>query len=323
MPQFSRMIAPRPTTRAGHFALGVLLVAAASGGCRRETPDTVEVRPLSPSKTAAPLPSHPAPAAAEPAPAGPTVRVAEESSRAPAAATSAPDGLVRVPAGSVVIDGKRIQVDAFAIDRTEVTVEAYARCVAAKKCKPAASDDRACNWPARKKKGKYPINCVTVKQAKTFCEQNGQQLPTVAQWQLAAGGPEARPYPWGDALPSNIAAAEPVNGRFTPGPARHNLCWVGDSTDDAKYPTGTCPVGSYPSGNTPSGIADLAGNVAEWTSTSVTQAHGSVEFVIKGGGYDYDRLGRLEVGVADSLAFDDEFYVTDVGFRCVTAAGAR
>jgi formylglycine-generating enzyme required for sulfatase activity len=91
---------------------------------------------------------------------------------------------------------------------------------------------------------------------------------------------------------------------------------------ESEYPTGTCPVGSYTAGNTPSGIADLAGNVAEWTGTSIKQPHGSVEYLIKGGGYTFDKLGRLEVAVEDSAAFDDEHQAADVGFRCVTRKAA-
>jgi iron(II)-dependent oxidoreductase len=191
----------------------------------------------------------------------------------------------------------------------------------AKKCSPAAQDDLACNWQKRKTKGTHPINCVTVKQAKQYCEQNDQRLPTVAEWQLAAGGPEGRYYPWGAAHPSNMWVTELAESEeYAPGPARHDLCWIGDNTAAGEtYPTATCKVGSFPGGNTPSGIADLAGNVAEWTSTTVKQPHGTVEYLVKGGSYKFDPLGRLHVAVQDSEAFDDEHQACDIGFRCVTA----
>jgi sulfatase-modifying factor enzyme 1 len=193
-----------------------------------------------------------------------------------------------------------------------------------KKCSPAASDDIACNWPKRKAKGEHPINCVTVEQAEAYCAYESARLPTVAEWQLAAGGPEKRPYPWGSTHPSNIQVTEPpAGGAYGPGAARHYLCWSGDGTDREKYPTWTCPVGSFPAGNTPSGISDLAGNVAEWTSTTVKLPHGPVHHVIKGGGYNFDGLGRLEVAVEDSETHGSGHQAPDVGFRCVTGTKAE
>lgn len=98
------------------------------------------------------------------------------------------------------MDGERIDVASFAIDRTEVTTGSYAGCVAEKKCSPASSDDLACNWPKRESMTDHPINCVTVEQAKTYCAQGGQRLPTAAEWQLAAGGPEG-----GGAIPGTTS----------------------------------------------------------------------------------------------------------------------
>jgi formylglycine-generating enzyme required for sulfatase activity len=247
----------------------------------------------------------------------PTVNPAARQSTVPV--TSAAK-VIDVPAGSVTVDDKRTPVSAFAIDRTEVTVEAYARCVTAKNCSPAGQDDIACNWPDRKVKAAHPINCVTVKQAKAYCEWMGQRLPTAAEWQLAAGGPEKRYYPWGASQPSNLWVTELAEGEdYAPGPARHNLCWVGDDTAKGeKYPTSTCKVGSFPAGNTPLGIADLAGNVAEWTSTTKKLAGGH-RYSVKGGGYNFDPLGRLQVAVADETLQDDEHFAPDVGFRCAAA----
>lgn len=231
--------------------------------------------------------------------------------------------VVDVPAGGVTIDGNPVSVGAFAMDRTEVTVAAYAQCVAAKKCSPAGQDDIACNWPDRKSKAQHPINCVTVKQAMKYCEWNDQHLPTAPEWQLAAGGSEKRYYPWGAAHPSNMWITDLAEGEeYQPGPARHHLCWVGDGTAKGeKYPTSTCKVGSFPAGNTPSGIADLAGNVAEWTSSTKKRA-GSIRYSVKGGGYNFDPLGRLKVAVEDELLHDDEHFAPDIGFRCATAKPA-
>jgi formylglycine-generating enzyme required for sulfatase activity len=299
------------------------MVVSTLGGCNSASkPAAIESEPTSAANRPEPIVAAPAHAAEDNV--HTQTHPSKTSPPVPKVAVASTAESVAVPAGTVAIDGKSIAVAAFAIGRTEVTTEAYARCVAEKKCSPAASDDIACNWPKRKAKGKHPINCVTVEQAEAYCEYESERLPTVAEWQLAAGGPEKRHYPWGSTHPSNIQVTEPpAGGAYGPGAARHYLCWSGDGTDREKYPTWTCPVGSFPAGNTPSGISDLAGNVAEWTSTTVKLPHGPVHHVIKGGGYNFDGLGRLEVAVEDSETHGSGHKAPDVGFRCVTGTKAE
>jgi formylglycine-generating enzyme required for sulfatase activity len=134
-------------------------------------------------------------------------------------------------------------VAGFSLDETEVTVSAYLACVAANRCKPTI-DAPDCN-ASDKEKGNHPINCVTFGDAKTYCEWVDKRLPTEAEWELAArGGKQQRRYPWGNAAPAN------------------QLCWHRGGSSER----GTCPVGSLPAGNTPEGLADMAGNVWEWTT---------------------------------------------------------
>ena len=112
------------------------------------------------------------------------------------------------------------------------------------------------------------------------------RLPTSEEWKFAAGGSGKRDYPW--------LAGEPDDER-----ANFEMR-VGRVT----------PVGLFPRGNSPEGIADLAGNVWEWTSSD----YDKTSKVIRGGAFD-DGAGALRAGVRirDHPGGRDR----RSGFRCV------
>lgn len=140
-----------------------------------------------------------------------------------------------------------VTVSGFWLDRTEVTVAAYDRCAAAGRC--AASGVR--RGDPRFDAPALPVTHVRWEDAATYCEAVGGRLPTEAEWERAARGPERRTYPWG----ALYGARRSNHGSFGP-----------DPTDERDGHRGPAPVGSYPSGRTPDGVLDLAGNVAEWVA---------------------------------------------------------
>ena len=101
-------------------------------------------------------------------------------------------------------------------------------------------------------RGDHPVVQVAYDDASAYCAWLGLELPSEAQWERAArGGLEAAAYTWGDA--PEVAGQRLAN------------FWHGDFPWRADPGYGsTAPVGSYPGNGY--GLADMAGNVWEWTS---------------------------------------------------------
>jgi len=216
-----------------------------------------------------------------------------------------PVAMVAIPAGTFDMGAKdgapdeqpvhSVRVEAFEMDRTEVTVEAYGACLRAGKCTPPATLEY-CNW-GQNGVGSHPINCVSWYQAKAFCEYAGKRLPTEEEWEFAARGTDGRTYPWGSGAPSG------------------QLCW--NRWDSATK--STCAVGSFSSGDSPFGVQDMAGNVWEWTASGYSRDYSKKReertFVCRGGSWDSNH--EKSVGSARRLKFTPDYYGMNLGFRCV------
>lgn len=154
------------------------------------------------------------------------------------------------PVHPVVLDG-------FWLDPTEVTNAQYRRCVEAGACsspRQSSSDTRQAYY-GDSAYDDYPVVHVTWGQGDAYCRWAGGRLPTEAEWEWAARGPEGRRYPWGEEYDGTRLNSCDVNCGYE---------WAEDAFDDGYGDT--APVGSYPDGASWCGALDLAGNVWEWTA---------------------------------------------------------
>lgn len=154
-------------------------------------------------------------------------------------------------------------LDAFWIDKYEVTNKQYHDCM----------DAGVCTEPHRigsytypdyfnnSAYDAYPVVWVTWFQATDYCEWAERRLPTEAEWEKAARGPDGLKYPWGnDPYTADKANICDVNCTRT-----HSLIEFDDGYPDL------APVGSFPAGVSPYGALDMAGNAWEWNSTEIRE----------------------------------------------------
>jgi formylglycine-generating enzyme required for sulfatase activity/serine/threonine protein kinase len=210
--------------------------------------------------------------------------------------TSCPEGMVFVAPGSFYMGAEdkdadddekpphQVKLSGFCIDKTEVTVAAYAECTTKGKCLRAGEEnkdpqlelhatkaqiavyDTLCNIREPEKRATHPINCVDWHQAQAYCKFKGGRLPTEAEWEYAARGSDGRRYPWGD--------APPAAGHFN---ACDKDCFAFEKLKGLPEPQALFPkasdgwatiaaVGSFPEGKSFFGLDDMVGNVYEWVA---------------------------------------------------------
>lgn len=214
-----------------------------------------------------------------------------------------------------------VAVDAFWLDKFEVSNAQYQDCVAAGHCSPpkeSGSNTRS-SYLDDPDYANYPVINVNWYQAVAYCTWAGARLPSEAEWAYAARGPDSLLYPWGNKFDGQ----------------KLNYCDINCSLihADKEYAGGfddgfedTAPIGHYPEGASWVGALDMQGNVWEWVWDwhALYEGHEWLDHpnsypeetfrVLRGGSWD-------TVGGHARAAFRNWFlpdaYKDSIGFRCV------
>ncbi|MDZ4764143.1 MAG: SUMF1/EgtB/PvdO family nonheme iron enzyme, partial [Chloroflexota bacterium] len=180
----------------------------------------------------------------------------------------------------------------FWLDRVEVSNQQFARLGG-----QAALES---TWT----RAQRPRENLTWYEARDYCARRGGRLPTEAEWEYAARGPDNPLYPWGDLVVNN------------------NMTFIANSGGQ------TTDVGSRTTGRSWIGALDMSGNVWEWTNTLSARnfvypyrAYDGREAsdidgtrVIRGGSLNSYETGGVQP--YNRTAADAAGYAYDIGVRC-------
>ncbi len=222
-----------------------------------------------------------------------------------------------------------VRLDAFYIDKYEVSVSQYAaflnelgsylQACSRRDCTlprerigytnyliEETADDGSSRFYAMEGFEDYPANHISWYGAVAYCEYVGGRLPTEAEWEYAARGTDGRLYPWGSDPPNAFVAV-----------------YMSQSYDDLK------PVDALPDGASPFGALSMAGSMWEWTADwyDATYYDRSPTFnptgpstgltkTARGGAWPNNNEAD-RIRAANRLALDPTFISATVGFRCV------
>ncbi|MCA9943254.1 MAG: SUMF1/EgtB/PvdO family nonheme iron enzyme [Anaerolineales bacterium] len=223
-----------------------------------------------------------------------------------------PEGMVLIPGGSFLMGSETgepneqpehpVTLDPYFIDLFEVNNEKYQACVAEGGCTQAnlRNSFRRSGYRDDPTFANYPVIGVTWDQATAYCTWAGGRLPTEAEWEFAASGPDNFTWPWGNEFDANLSAASSLD---------------------------TEPVDDFPAGASPFNVFNMAGNVNEWVQdrfdgnfyanspeTNPVNLESGSNRIYRGGSFDNTNGAFFTTSrryVVSANTFD-----VDIGFRC-------
>ena len=202
---------------------------------------------------------------------------------------------------------RTLALDAFAIDRYEVTNFQYQEFVDATGHRKSGPPSRYAKNMSKMRGINQPVVYVSWEDAEAYCHWKGKRLPTEAEWEKAMRGTDGRLWPWGN--------VEQPNGA--------NWARVQDGHDVS------ASVGTVLTDKSPYGVMDGAGNVMEWAADWYAERyfeeapernppgpdHG-VFRVLRGGGY---ATTGADIRITSRSKMVSDFRDETIGFRCAVA----
>jgi formylglycine-generating enzyme required for sulfatase activity len=206
---------------------------------------------------------------------------------------------------------REIFLDAFMIDRYEVTNAQYAAFVSSTGHRKSGPPSRYAKNMEKMRGMNQPVVYVSWDDAQAYCHWKGGRLPTEAEWEKAMRGTDGRLWPWGSVE--------------VPGGA--NWARVDDGFEV------TAPVGRFKSDTSPFGVMDGAGNVIEWVEdwyqenayaegpekNPVSPEHGTFR-VLRGAGYT---SSGSDLRITSRSKMMPDFRDETIGFRCARSVDIK
>jgi len=216
--------------------------------------------------------------------------------------------LVAVPGGPFLMGynfadnpEREVTVGDFWIYSTKVTNDQYALCVQLGKCDPPKEEDSPTYGDSRFVK--FPVTGVTHTQASAYCSFVHGRLPTEAEWEKTARGPDGNLFPWGNGAPSCTL----LNYKF----CKSKTSWVNEYKDGVSYYS----------------AFDMSGNVREWVADWYDPTYNvdspqsdplgpeiGEKRSVRGSSYQDSADPSLS---AHRFSLGPEETLPDLGFRCV------
>lgn len=200
---------------------------------------------------------------------------------------------------------RKIHVKGFYIDAHEITQGQYKKFVDDAHHPPPVDWENGTFPPGQESS---PVHSVSWSDARAYAGWAGKRLPTEEEWEKAARGGDLRAFPWGDEANGEMAQL-------------WEAAW-----GKAKGPQ---PIGRFKFDRSPYGVADMAGNLAEWTASTfeyegvITQGRtweessSGTEIILKGGNWSSP---IAEAKISRKVFHPPDEISNGIGFRCAKDA---
>jgi formylglycine-generating enzyme required for sulfatase activity len=204
---------------------------------------------------------------------------------------------------SSISEAEIATVSAFYIDQYEVSLGDYLDCVNVDVCETNfLKQEMEALASGDKVQMDLPVVGPNYYQAAIYCAWRGGRLPSETEWEYAARGPKSVNFPWGNAFDGTATNFCDANCLTSP-----DLQWNDGYSRRA-------PI-TFEKDRSWAGVYNLAGNVAEWTSTRNLDEYGNFTYsrIVRGGSFESFPLDTASWSRFSYIATENS---PTIGFRC-------